>query len=123
VSKWDEVAVRLLDRGVSDLSKASTDDILAVLEEIHDKVDFDESLKNADPLTKNIAVGILGTAYTLVRRFASRDLVEKFTYEKVLEQARKRGMENVERYLVSYPNLTKKLIDWLRCKLVDGFKT
>lgn len=122
-SKWDEVAIRLLDRGVSDPSRASTDDILSILEEIHDKVDFDESLKNADPLTKNIAVGIIGTACTLVRRFASRELIDKFTYEKVLEQARKRGLVNIEKYLATYPNLSRKLIDWLRRKLVDGFKT
>jgi hypothetical protein len=122
-SKWDEVAVKLLDRGFADPSRASTDDILAVLEEIHDKVDFDDSLKNADPLTKNIAVGIIGTACTLAHRFASRELIDKFTYEKVLEQARKRGLSNIEKYLTTYPNLSRKLIDWLRRKLVDGFKT
>jgi hypothetical protein len=115
---WSDVQQKLIEKGLTD---PTADDILAVLEDMADRVDFDEALKYAEHAG---AVGaaietILHIGISAAKRFASRDLIQRFTYEKVLEQARKRGMEKVVEYLTRYPKLSRKLIDWLRSKMLS----
>lgn len=115
---WSDVQQKLVEKGLTD---PTTDDILAILEEMADRVDFDESLKYAEQ------AGAVGTAVETIlqigisaaKRFASKELIQKFTYEKVLEQAKKRGMEKVVDYLTRYPKLSRRLIDWLRSKMLS----
>jgi hypothetical protein len=117
-SMWSEVQQKLADRGIED---PSTDDILSVLEEMSDLVDFDKSIEYAKQagLVGRVAEAMLGISVSIANRFASRELVQKFTYEKVLEQASKRNLDNVVSYLTRYPKLTRKLIDWLRVKIIS----
>jgi hypothetical protein len=91
-----------------------------VLEEMHDRVDFDRALGQTDDPALRPVVSIVNVVTGLVRRFAPRDLVSRFTYENVLAQARKRGLRDVEEYLTKYPNLCRRLIDWLRSRVEAG---
>jgi len=111
---WDEVKKRLVERRL----RPDTPTLLSIMEELSDLVDFDESIKSADDTTRSIIEKIIGICIGLTRRFVPRDLIEKFTYENALAQAEKRGMSELLHYLKSYPNLCRRLIDWLRSKLV-----
>jgi hypothetical protein len=115
---WDEVGMRLSEKGLED---PSTDDILAVLEDMSDKVDFDKSIEYAKSagLAGRVAETMLSIGIRIAKRFANRELIQKFTYDKVLEQAKKRNIDKVVNYLVKYPRLTRKMIDWLRDKMLS----
>jgi hypothetical protein len=114
--RWDEVLVRLAERGL----QPTTENVLSVLEEMHDRVDFDRALGQADDPVLRPVVSTINVVAGLVRRFAPRDLVSKFTYENVLVQARRRGLRDVEEYLTKYPNLCRRLVDWLRSRVEAG---
>ena len=120
-SMWGEVQQKLAEKGIDD---PSTDDILSVLEEMSNLVDFDKSIEYAKQAgtAGRVAEAMLGIAVNVAKKFASRELVNKFTYEKVLEQASKRNLDNVVSYLTRYPKLTRKLIDWLRDKILSEQK-
>jgi hypothetical protein len=120
-SMWSEVQQKLAERGLED---PSTDDILSVLEEMSDLVDFDKSIEYAKQagIVGRVAEAMLGIAVSIAKKFASRELINKFTYDKVLEQASKRNLDNVVSYLTRYPKLTRKLIDWLRGKILSEQK-
>jgi len=113
--RWDEVLRRLAERG----QQPTTENVLSVLEEMHDKVDFNAVfMSKDDPVAKPVAA-MLSTVLGLAKRFASRDLLEKLTYDNVLAQARKRNLKDVEEYMVKYPNLCRKLVEWLRSMLLE----
>lgn len=113
--RWDEVLRRLAERG----QQPTTENVLSVLEEMHDKVDFNVVfMSKDDPVAKPVAA-MLSTVLGLAKRFASRDLLEKLTYDNVLAQARKRNLKDVEEYMVKYPNLCRKLVEWLRSMLLE----
>jgi len=113
--RWDEVLRRLADRG----QQPTTENVLSVLEEMHDKVDFNTVfMSKDDPVAEPVAT-MLSTVLNLAKRFASRDLLEKLTYDNVLAQARKRNLKDVEEYMVKYPNLCRKLVGWLRSMLLE----
>jgi hypothetical protein len=114
-SRWDEVQMRLIQKGVN----PDPESIISVLEEMHDKINFDEALAHADPNTKTIIGNLIGTVMALTKRFVPREYIEKFTYENVINQAEKRNLEEIKHYLTKYPNLTRKLIDWLRAKMLN----
>jgi hypothetical protein len=114
---WDEVQRRLVELGVDD---PSTEQILAILEELADRIDIDESIKHADENTRRVVSGLLTIGLGLAKRFAPRDWIERFTYDNVVKQAEKRNMQDLLHYLKSYPKLCTKMIDWLRSKVAES---
>jgi hypothetical protein len=113
---WEDAQRLLAERGLD----PDTDTVLSVLEELADRVDFDSALSSADPNTRRLVGGVLALAFGLAKRFAPREWIEKFTYENALRKARERGVDEVVKYLEKYPKLSRRLIDWIRSKLLSA---
>ena len=111
VALWPEILDRLIDKGLVDPTE---EDILETIEELADLVNVENSFNSAPEPVQTIVLGGILAA----RRIGRRDWFEKMSYEKVLEQARKRNLRKIEHYLVKYPKLSAKIIDWLREKLL-----
>lgn len=110
---------KIMDRLAEATEDPSDEDILAVVEELADEVarDIDAVIYGYTP--KPLQLIVLGAIAT-ARRLGKRSWFERLTYENILHEARMRGLENIERYLVRYPKLTTRIIDWLREKLLRG---
>jgi hypothetical protein len=115
---WDEGLRILAERGLED---PDTETILKILEENADRFNMYESLgSSCGEDTKKTVNVILTVAFGVAKKFTPKELIEKFTYENVLKQAEKRGLQEVLHYLKNYPKLCTKIIDWIRDELLKG---
>lgn len=113
VATWPELLDKLIEKG---LENPSEEDILETIEEMSSYINVDNSFKSAPEPLKTIIIGGLIAA----KRIGKKEWFEKMSYEKVLELSRKRGLKKVEELLIKYPNTCRKIIDWMRSKLVDS---
>ena len=107
VLMWDRAIDRLAEKGIVD---PTDDDILEVMEELADEINVYESFKSAPKSVKSA----ICVAMKIAKRLGKREWFERLTYEEVLKRAKKRGMNELTEYLVKYPRLCEKLIDWVR---------
>jgi hypothetical protein len=113
---WNEVQSMLVERKLD----PTPDNILALVEELADKVDVESALKSADESTRKMVDNMLAVGIGVARRFAKREWIEKFTYENVVKQVEKRNLTELLNYLRKYPKLSSKLIDYLRNQMISG---
>ena len=113
---WNEVQSMLVERKLD----PTPDNILALVEELADKVDIESALKSADENTRKMVDNMLAVGIGAARRFAKREWIEKFTYENVVKQVEKRNLTELLNYLRKYPKLSSKLIDYLRNQMIIG---
>jgi len=113
---WNEVQSMLVERKLD----PTPDNILALVEELADKVDIESALKSADENTRKMVDNMLAVGIGVARRFAKREWIEKFTYENVVKQVEKRNLTELLDYLRKYPKLSSKLIDYLRNQMIIG---
>ena len=105
---------RLVEKGITDPDDAA---VLDIIEEVYgDSVDIESSFNNAP---QHIQVAVL-SVIALARRLGRREWFEKLTYENVLGAVRKRGLRDIEEFLVRYPRLSRKVIEWLRRRVSTG---
>jgi len=105
---------KLAEKGITD-----PDDelVMDVIEEVYgDNVNIDESFNNA-PQHLQITVNSI---IVLARRLGKKEWFEKLTYENVLEQARKRKLDDIVRFMTRYPKLSRKVIEWLRNRVLQA---
>lgn len=113
---WSDVQSILVERRLD----PTPENILAIVEELADRVDVESALKSADENTRKIIDNMLSVGIGIARRFAKREWIEKFTYENVVKQAEKRDLTKLLDYLKRYPKLSSKLIDYLRNQIIGG---
>lgn len=107
VAQWPEALELLAERCGGD---PTDEDVLAVLDELADKVDLSASLSKA-PLPLRYAVGSVIAA---ARRMWGRDRLERLTYEYALELAEREGAAQLAELMRKYPRLARRVIGWLR---------
>jgi len=116
ISCWGEGLKMLASRG----SEPDADAVLELLEEHADSIDVSRSIgSECGASVKSVAIAMLEAVIGIAKRVAPRELVEKLTYENALAQAEKRGLAEVLSYLKKYPKLSRKVIDWVRAKLLS----
>ncbi|MEM3943853.1 MAG: hypothetical protein QXJ59_07185 [Thermofilaceae archaeon] len=104
----DEVLEELARRGCTD---PALDDVLSILEERSERVDFGAALSAAPA-----AVQALVASGLIIARRLGGGRVE-LSRERLVEYARKRGVEEVAQLLEKYPRLSGRLVEWLRAAL------
>ncbi|MEM4454277.1 MAG: hypothetical protein QXT28_06190 [Thermofilaceae archaeon] len=104
----DEVLEELARRGCTD---PTLDDVLSILEERSDRVDFGAALSAAPA-----AVQALVASGLIIARRLGGGRVE-LSREKLVEYARRRGAEEVAQLLERYPRLAGRLVEWLKAAL------
>ena len=106
----DAVAEELARRGILN---PTDEDILDVLDSMADTIDLDAAYRRAPMGVRALIDG----AFIAVKRLAKPEWVERLTYEEALRVARERGKQRLAAMLERWPNLSRKVIDWVRAKL------
>jgi len=102
---------KLAEKGITD---PDDDVVLDVVEEVYgDSVDVEAAFNNAP---QHIQVAVL-SVIALARRLGKREWFGKLTYENVLEVVRRKGLRDIEEFLIRYPRLSRKVIEWLRTRV------
>jgi len=109
---WDRAIEKLAEKGITD---PTNEQILETLEELADEIDLNASLASAP---RPVRLAVL-SALSLGKRFWKPEYAEKFTYEKLLEYARKHEPQVYE-YMRKYPRLSRKIIEWVRACLMKS---
>ena len=113
---WDEVIRWFARTG----AEPTRENLLAAVDELSDAVDIDRAIGSSGSPTSRVVLEVVDSVAGLARRLLPRETLERLTYENVLEQARRRGMAEVVEYMTRYPRISRKVVDWLRSRLLAG---
>ena len=110
----DKIVEYMVVHGVED---PSPDDFIDAAEAVYGdvEIDFDELYKEI-PKPFRVAVdGLIAFA----KKVLPAEKLEKLTYENVLEYAKKKSIEDVEKFMEKHPKLSRKIIEWLRKRVLE----
>jgi len=103
---------------LEDPDAPTVNDVLSVLEDHHEELDIAEAFKTLSraETTVQVAVsGILGVAAQLAAKIKP-EWIQQLSYETVLEKAKQYNL-SILPFLERYPNVARRLIEWIREEL------
>ena len=106
----DAVAEVLARRGILE---PTDEDVLDAIDALADTIDIDMAYRKA-PLGVR---ALIDGAFIAVKRLAKPEWIQRLTYEEALRVAREKGKERLAYMLERWPNLSKKVIEWVRARL------
>jgi hypothetical protein len=106
----DALVDALAARGLTD---PAPEDVLAVAEEMADRVDLDRALQRAPPPLR----ALVELCFSLASAGLGGEALEKLTPEGVRGYALESGNRELLSLLDRYPKLSARVIAWLRARL------